>query len=101
MQSVPNKTDLLGDLDLELPVCRLQSNLLITQDGGNNNNDGFYLQFAYDVHELELKQSSEVGTVIISLIQRSTLRHREVKAQGYAAEVAQLDVSQSLALTTR
>lgn len=101
MQSVPNKTDLLGDLDPGLPVCRLQSNLLITQDEENNNNDGFYLQCAYDVHELELKQSSDVGAVIISLTQRSTLRHREVKAQGYAAEVAQLDLTHSLALITR
>lgn len=49
-------------------------------------NDGFCLQCAYDVHELVLKQSSEVGAVIISLTQRSTLRHREVRA----AEMAQL-----------
>lgn len=71
--------------------------MLITQDGGNNNNDGFYLQCAYDVHELELKQSSEVGAVIISLTRRSTLRHRDVKAQGYTGEVAQMDLTQSLA----
>lgn len=31
MQSVPNKTDLLGDLDPGLPVCKLQSSLLITR----------------------------------------------------------------------
>lgn len=49
-------------------------------------NDGFYLQYTYDVYELVLKQSPEVGAVIISLTQRSTLRHREVRA----AEMAQL-----------
>ena len=50
MQSVPNKTDLLGDLDPGLPVCKLQSSLLITRDEENNSNkDGSHLQCTYHV----------------------------------------------------
>lgn len=96
MQSVPNKTDLLGDLDPGLPVCKLQSSLLITRAEENNNSDGLHLQCTDDVPGPMQKQHCKAGTVIISFLQRSTLRNREVKsfAQGHTAEVAGLDTSQ-------
>lgn len=95
MQSVPNKTDLLGNLDLGLPVCKLGSSLLITWDGENNNNDDLHLQCVYDVHGPVLKQPCETGTVIY-LLERSTWRHRKVKsfAQGHTTEVPGLTSSQ-------
>lgn len=94
MQSVPNKTDLLGNLDLGLPVCKLWSSLLITWDGENNNDDLHFLGL-YDVHGPVLKLPCETGTVI-SLLERSTWRHRKVKsfAQGHTTEVSWLALSQ-------
>lgn len=95
MQSVPNKTDLLGDLDLGLPVCKLWSSLLITWDGENNNNDDLHLECAWDIPGPVLKQPCGTGSVI-SLLKRSTWRHRKVKSftQGHSTEVSGLDSSQ-------
>ena len=49
-----------------------------------------------DVPGPVLKQHCEAGAVIISFLQRSTSRYREVKsfAQGHTAAVAGLDSSQ-------
>lgn len=87
---MPNKTDLLGDLDPGLPVCKLWSSLLITWDAENNNNDGLHLQCA------KTSNPTKQALLFISLLQGSTWRQREVKsfAQGHMGEAAGLDSSQ-------
>lgn len=78
MQFVPNKTDLLGDLDPSLPVCKLGSSLLIMWGGENSNSDGVHFYSAYFVQGPVLQESHDVGPVIAPFLQMSMLKHRKV-----------------------